>query len=220
MSKRQLSPQVARLCCVSECISNVNVQIGSSNCWIVCRQSTLSAPRVLRFVACVVVWLHPLRVQLDANRAASATLEEVKFSYPTRKAAVIFNRLRCLSVMFNCFGTFTLCSLELPAGKTVAVAGPSGSGKSTIVQLLERFYDVGEPKTHHHSNAVDFQILDACAWTARMCSRYPCAACAHKSVWFSKYARMRVLMTVACAGTFVVLSFHQGQHSLRSAERH
>ena len=33
-------------------------------------------------------------------------------------------------------------SLEVPAGKTVAIVGPSGSGKSTIGRLLFRFYDV------------------------------------------------------------------------------
>ena len=33
-------------------------------------------------------------------------------------------------------------SLEIPAGKTVAVVGPSGSGKSTLARLLYRFYDV------------------------------------------------------------------------------
>lgn len=33
-------------------------------------------------------------------------------------------------------------SLEVPAGKTVAVVGPSGAGKSTISRLLYRFYDL------------------------------------------------------------------------------
>ena len=33
-------------------------------------------------------------------------------------------------------------SLNIPAGKTVAVVGPSGSGKSTLARLLFRFYDV------------------------------------------------------------------------------
>ena len=33
-------------------------------------------------------------------------------------------------------------SLEIPAGKTVAVVGPSGAGKSTLARLMFRFYDV------------------------------------------------------------------------------
>jgi ABC-type multidrug transport system fused ATPase/permease subunit len=32
-------------------------------------------------------------------------------------------------------------TIEIPAGKTVALCGPSGSGKSTILNLLLRFYD-------------------------------------------------------------------------------
>lgn len=32
-------------------------------------------------------------------------------------------------------------TLDIPAGKYVALVGPSGCGKSTTIQLLERFYD-------------------------------------------------------------------------------
>jgi len=32
-------------------------------------------------------------------------------------------------------------SLEIPAGKRVAIVGPSGSGKSTVINVLLRFYD-------------------------------------------------------------------------------
>ncbi len=34
-------------------------------------------------------------------------------------------------------------SLEVPAGKTVALVGPTGAGKSTILNLIPRFYDAG-----------------------------------------------------------------------------
>ena len=33
-------------------------------------------------------------------------------------------------------------TLEVPAGRTVALVGPSGAGKSTILNLIPRFYDV------------------------------------------------------------------------------
>ncbi len=46
--------------------------------------------------------------------------ENVDFSYPTRKGNAVLQGL----------------TLELPAGKTVALVGASGSGKSTVASLL------------------------------------------------------------------------------------
>lgn len=52
--------------------------------------------------------------------------KNVSFSYPTRPEATVLDGF----------------SLEIGAGKTVALVGPSGSGKSTVIGLIERFYDV------------------------------------------------------------------------------
>jgi len=51
----------------------------------------------------------------------------VKFCYPTRPDTVILNDFM----------------LDVESGKATALVGASGSGKSTVIQLIERFYDVG-----------------------------------------------------------------------------
>ena len=51
--------------------------------------------------------------------------ELVDFHYPSRPEVAILNAL----------------TLDVPAGRTVALVGSSGCGKSTCIQLLQRFYD-------------------------------------------------------------------------------
>lgn len=53
------------------------------------------------------------------------SFKNIKFHYPSRPDVNILPEF----------------SLEVPAGKTVALVGMSGCGKSTMVKLLERFYD-------------------------------------------------------------------------------
>lgn len=66
-------------------------------------------------------------------REGSVCYETVSFAYDTstERGATGEHVLRGLS-------------LDIPAGKTLALVGPSGGGKSTICALLPRFYDVGK----------------------------------------------------------------------------
>ncbi|WP_207478572.1 ABC transporter ATP-binding protein [Arenibaculum pallidiluteum] len=61
-----------------------------------------------------------------AVASADLRFQDVHFSYGTEK------------------GALHGLSLEVPAGRTVALVGPSGAGKSTILNLIPRFYDVGQ----------------------------------------------------------------------------
>uniref|UniRef100_A0A7S0USK3 ATP-binding cassette transporter n=1 Tax=Polytomella parva TaxID=51329 RepID=A0A7S0USK3_9CHLO len=67
--------------------------------------------------------------------------KNVKFEYPSRPGIFIFERF----------------SLDIPAGKTMALVGESGSGKSTAVGLIERFYDpIGG---HVYIDGVDVKLM-------------------------------------------------------------
>lgn len=65
-----------------------------------------------------------------ASTQGHIEFKNVAFTYPSRLDVPIFKDF----------------SLDIPAGKTVAIVGGSGSGKSTAVSLIERFYDPSSGK--------------------------------------------------------------------------
>ncbi|MBU7582211.1 MAG: ABC transporter ATP-binding protein [Nostoc sp. TH1S01] len=71
------------------------------------------------------ITIHPGNVALPVEKVrGEVQFKNVTFAYKDR-----------LSVITN-------LSLQIPAGKTIAIVGSTGSGKSTLVKLLLRFYEV------------------------------------------------------------------------------
>lgn len=65
------------------------------------------------------------QVELGKSCEGNIRFNSVRFHYPSRPDACVLKSL----------------SVDIPAGKSIALVGRSGCGKSTIVQLLERFYE-------------------------------------------------------------------------------
>ncbi|MEH6652176.1 MAG: ABC transporter transmembrane domain-containing protein [Motiliproteus sp.] len=65
---------------------------------------------------------HPVDAQ---SLAPSLSLQSVTFNYPSRPDQLALTDL----------------TLDIPAGKVLALVGPSGAGKSTLFELLLRFHD-------------------------------------------------------------------------------
>ncbi|KAL1409886.1 GTPase-activating protein [Vanrija albida] len=70
--------------------------------------------------------LSPDGIILDPSKVVgNVRLNNIHFRYPSRPSVRVLRNL----------------TVDIPAGKYVALVGPSGCGKSTTVQMLERFYD-------------------------------------------------------------------------------
>lgn len=80
-----------------------------------------SADRVLDLLK-TPINLETAKKKLDFNHDLGLEFKDVSFSYSND-----------VSILKN-------VSLQVPAGKTVAIVGPTGSGKSTLTKLLLRFY--------------------------------------------------------------------------------
>ncbi|XP_030031864.2 multidrug resistance protein homolog 49 [Manduca sexta] len=66
-----------------------------------------------------------IKDQKDWVASGSFSMKELEFHYPTRRKHPVIRDI----------------SLEVEAGKTIALVGSSGCGKSTLLQLMQRFYD-------------------------------------------------------------------------------
>ncbi|TWB42421.1 ABC transporter ATP-binding protein [Nitrospirillum pindoramense] len=96
--------------------------------------------------------LSKLQTQLQVSLASAERVFELLDTPPrivdrpgAGELAVASHAIRFQDVRFAYQdGTVALdgVSLEVPAGKTVALVGSSGSGKTTILNLIPRFYDV------------------------------------------------------------------------------
>ncbi|PIN25673.1 Multidrug/pheromone exporter, ABC superfamily [Handroanthus impetiginosus] len=104
-------------------------------------QASATAPDVnkVKVSAASIFEILDSRPKIDSSSDKGTTLatlngdielKHISFKYPTRPDIQIFRDL----------------SLNIPAGKTVALVGESGSGKSTIISLIQRFYnpDLGQ----------------------------------------------------------------------------
>ena len=77
---------------------------------------------------------------------AGFLLRELSFAYASRPNTPVINAL----------------SLNIPAGKVLALVGPSGAGKTTLFDLLQRFYDPqhGSIALGDDASACDIRQLD------------------------------------------------------------
>jgi ATP-binding cassette, subfamily B, bacterial len=87
------------------------------------QRAMASTNRILKLLATPIAIDSGSR-ELPQPVTGEIVFDNIGFSYPQRQRVI--DRL----------------SLQVPAGKTIAIVGSTGSGKSTLVKLLLRFYEV------------------------------------------------------------------------------
>nr|WP_237709714.1 ABC transporter transmembrane domain-containing protein [Microbulbifer agarilyticus] len=98
---------------------------------------------------------------------AELAFESVTFHYPSRPDKPALEEL----------------SLDVPAGKSLALVGPSGAGKSTMMDLLQRFYD---PQSGRITlNGSDIRELDTAMLRSQMAVVPQQPALFSADVWYN-----------------------------------
>lgn len=116
------------------------------------------------------IWLDASRKLGWLELLAEAADEQADHTVPDQ----LTEGIRFEHVSFSYPGTDTLVlddiSLELPAGKVVAVVGENGAGKTTLVKLLSRMY---APSAGMITvDGVDLQRLPAVDWRQRLAGAF------------------------------------------------
>ncbi len=93
------------------------------------QQSLAATDRVFQFLDTRPKIVDREGAQPLALRGAGVALRNIRFSYLAEEENAECPAINDLSI-------------DIPAGRTVALVGPSGAGKSTILNLIPRFYDV------------------------------------------------------------------------------
>ncbi len=116
------------------------------------------------------IWLDSSRKLGWLELLAEAADEAADADVPTR----LEQGIRFEGVSFAYPGTEKLVledvSLELPAGKVVAIVGENGAGKTTLVKLLARMYKPGAGRIT--VDGVDLQRLPAPDWRRRLAGAF------------------------------------------------
>lgn len=94
-----------------------------SEVWGELQRAAGAAERLLELAAAESVL--PDRPQRAAGGGARMAFEAVTFRYPSRPDTPALDAL----------------TLDIPAGRSLALVGPSGAGKTTAFELLQRFHD-------------------------------------------------------------------------------
>lgn len=97
-----------------------------SEVWGELQRAAGAAERLLELLATRSIIEDPGRLPAEEFRARPGLrINQVTFHYPTRPEEAALDEL----------------TLDIEAGRSLALVGPSGAGKSTVFELLQRFYD-------------------------------------------------------------------------------